>query len=106
MPTKSGLTDRSMSSENLSMTPNTLDSEVPPLKTNSSLNSGCPNNTTSVHETQKSFSTITADMSRLAATSRMMVARSSAVRSKNCNFMLQFRPVHEKTDASRSEQAE
>src|SRR6185295_2169883 len=91
---------------NLSITSKTFDSEVPPLKTNCSLNSGCANNTASVHETQKSFSTITADMLRLAATSRITVARSSGVRLKNSNFMIQFQPVDEKTDASTLEQAE
>ena len=50
--------DRSTSSENRSMTPNTLDSDVPPLKSNPAGGSGRVKIRLSVQQTQKSFSMI------------------------------------------------
>ena len=52
--------DRSTSSENRSMTPNTLESDVPPLKSNPAGGSGRVKIRLSVQQTQKSFSMIAA----------------------------------------------
>lgn len=64
-----GESERSMSSENLWMTPKTFDSDVPPLKTSSPANSvskRMPSN----QQTQKSFSMITGErLLRIAACS-------------------------------------
>src|SRR4030065_864403 len=59
-PTNSGDTEMSMSSENRSITPNTFESEVPPLKTRWGANSGCENKAPSSQHTQKYFSITTA----------------------------------------------
>lgn len=50
--------DRSTSSENRSMTPNTFDKEVPPLNSNPAGGSGKVKTRLSVQQTQKSFSMI------------------------------------------------
>src|SRR3989442_570922 len=49
-----------MSSEKRSITLNTFDSDVPPLKIRCSPMTGSPNNSFNVQQTQKSFSTISA----------------------------------------------
>ena len=61
-----GDSDRSMSSENRSITPNTFDSEVPPLNTRLPANSDSNRMPSSQH-TQKSFSRITGDTFRRIA---------------------------------------
>jgi hypothetical protein len=57
-PKKSGERDRSMSSENRSITPNTFERDVPPLNTKAFANRD-ENRTASIQLTQKSFSMMT-----------------------------------------------
>ena len=67
-----------MSSENRSITPNTLDSAVPPLNTGTSANSE-PNRTPRSQHTQKSFSRITADAFRRAGVTDFIFAGCDAL---------------------------
>ena len=66
-PTKAGDIDRSMSSEKRSITPYTLDSDVPPLNTRCGARAGSAKSRPSSQLTQKSFSTITLDTAMRAA---------------------------------------
>ena len=49
------------------MTPNTLDSDVPPLNTRWGANAGCENSTPNSQHTQKSFSMMTGSTARWVA---------------------------------------
>ena len=69
-PRNSGDTDRSRSSEKRSIARNTFEIDVPPLNT-SSFASAERNKTPSIHDTQKSFSSITGDTPRRPAASSM-----------------------------------
>src|SRR5207245_5300610 len=75
-PSSARLNDKSTSSENRSMTPNTLDNDVPPLKSNPAGGSGKVKSRLSVQQTQKSFSIISAVSPR-----RRAVAANKSVRS-------------------------
>ena len=76
-PRKPRSIETSMSSENRSITLNTLGSDVPPLKIRCSPITGSWNNSFNVQQTQKSFSTICACMLRGVAVPSKKILRSS-----------------------------
>ena len=107
-PTNSGTKHRSMSSENRSITPNTLDNDVPPLNTKNGANSGCANNKPSNHDTQKSFSKMTACPAKPVAACSNTSPRRSGERDRNlaASVMVLALLLHAKMGASSQAQAQ
>jgi hypothetical protein len=87
-----------MSSENRSITLNTLDSDVPPLNTKNGANSDCANNKLNSHDTQKSFSRITALRCKVSAALSNASLRSST--DMAVNLLLTAELPHENGHAS------
>ena len=81
-----GGNDKSTSSENRSMTPNTLESDVPPLKSNPAGGSGRVKTRLSVQQTQKSFSIIS-EVSPLPVPVTMKRSARSAAGSRATSSM-------------------